>query len=396
MKKLLILGGAYSQVPAICRASELGYYVITCDYNPLNPGHKYANKYINISSTDYKNVLRMVEKEKIRGVIAYASDPAAETAAYISDALHLPGASFESTRTLSEKNLFRDFQRKNGFVVPDYCTFVLNDNLEDKIKNIVYPCIVKPVDCSGSKGVVKVDNKDSIIPAINNAIKTSRKGVAIAEAYIESELLQIHGDGIVFDGKLVFAALGDQRFINSAPIGSSYPSRASSKKLNMVLQEVQHVIDKTYFSEGGINIEARIDRKGRVFIVEIGARCGGNYIPQWVEASTGIDEMTILLQMACGDWHGLSNLDRKEENYVFQYIIGADKNGVFDRIEVAEDISSKVKYLFVHKTKGDKVEYYSNSSCVIGVAIIQFKTLDEMEYNISHIKEKIKVVLKGV
>ena len=44
MKKILMLGGAMQQIPAIKCAKELGYYVITCDYLPENEGHKYADK----------------------------------------------------------------------------------------------------------------------------------------------------------------------------------------------------------------------------------------------------------------------------------------------------------------------------------------------------------------
>ena len=91
MKKLFILGGAYSQVSAIKRAKELGYYVITCDYLPENPGHKYSDEYINISTTDSKKILSVCEEIEIDGIIAYGSDPGAVTAAYVAEKLHLKG-----------------------------------------------------------------------------------------------------------------------------------------------------------------------------------------------------------------------------------------------------------------------------------------------------------------
>ena len=52
MKKILILGGTYFQIPAIRYAKSKGYYVVTCDYLPSNPGHKLADEYYNISTTD--------------------------------------------------------------------------------------------------------------------------------------------------------------------------------------------------------------------------------------------------------------------------------------------------------------------------------------------------------
>ena len=51
MKKVLMLGGSLYQVYAIKEAVKMGYYVITCDYLPNNPGHQYAHEYYNVSTT---------------------------------------------------------------------------------------------------------------------------------------------------------------------------------------------------------------------------------------------------------------------------------------------------------------------------------------------------------
>ena len=97
MKKLLMLGGAMQQIPAIKQAREMGHYVITCDYEPTNPGHKYANEYYNVSTTDLKGVLNLAKELDIDGIVAYASDPAAPTAAYVAEKLGLPGNPYELT-----------------------------------------------------------------------------------------------------------------------------------------------------------------------------------------------------------------------------------------------------------------------------------------------------------
>lgn len=117
-KRILMLGGSYFQVPAIKYAKDSGYYVITCGNLPDNPGHKYSDEYYNISTTDREAILNLAIKIKIDGILAYASDPAAATAAYVSEQLGLPGNSYQSVKTLSEKDLFRDFLRKNNFNVP--------------------------------------------------------------------------------------------------------------------------------------------------------------------------------------------------------------------------------------------------------------------------------------
>ena len=107
MKRVLMLGGSLYQTYAIKEAVRLGYYVITCDYLPDNPGHQYAHEYHNVSTTDKEAVLELAKKLKVDGIVAYASDPAAPTAAYVSEKLGLPTSPYKSVEILSKKHLFR-------------------------------------------------------------------------------------------------------------------------------------------------------------------------------------------------------------------------------------------------------------------------------------------------
>ena len=87
MKKLLLLGGSAQQVVAIETAKRLGYETVLCDFLPDNPGQYHADKFYMVSTTDKNAVLEVAEKEKINGILAYASDPAAPTAAYVAEKL---------------------------------------------------------------------------------------------------------------------------------------------------------------------------------------------------------------------------------------------------------------------------------------------------------------------
>ena len=118
MKKILMLGGAKQQIPIIKTAKDMGYYVITCDYEPENPGHKLADEYYNVSTTDLDGVLELAKRLKIDGIIAYASDPAAPTAAYVAEKMGLPGNPYESVKLCTEKDLFRTFLKEHGFNCP--------------------------------------------------------------------------------------------------------------------------------------------------------------------------------------------------------------------------------------------------------------------------------------
>ncbi len=393
-KKLLILGGANAQTPAIIRAKELGYYVITCDYLPDNPGHRFSDKYVNISTIEKEKVLKLAEKENIQGIIAYASDPSAMTAAYVSDKMNLPGPSYSSVRLLSEKDLFREFQRKYGFYIPDFFSFDNLEQLQKEIENIKFPCMVKPVDSSGSKGITRVCRKEELLSALELALEYSRRKRVIVEEFIESPYHQLHGDGIVYNGKLIFLALGDQRFWHSVPIGSSLPSSIAEELMTEAKSEVARLIECSGYRMGGINVEVRITKDGKICIVEIGPRTGGNYIPQLMELATGEDEMTSVLKMAMGDFRR-SDIT-PHISYCFQYIIGSYKKGKFKTIFVDDYIKPKLVKLYVHKKEGEYIDEYENSSGVAGVALLKFDGLEEMEKDIKNIREHITVLTEEV
>lgn len=389
-KKILMLGGAYSQIPAIKYAKSVGAYVITCDYLPENPGHAFSDEYHNISTTDKEAVLELAKKLKIDAIVAYASDPSAPTSAFVSDALGLPGASYASVLTLAEKDRFRQFQKDHLFFCPDFFTVTSSD--DTACENwFDFPVYVKPVDSSGSKGVTKAVCSEEMLPAIKSALGYSLSGRVIVEQIIESPYHQLHGDGFVSNNKLVFLGLGDQRFHINAPIGTSYPSVLSMDQIEKVKRIVSEHIEKSGFSCGAINAEVRIDPHGNIVVLEIGPRCGGNYVPQLMQMSTGFHMVSAIVDAAIGV---VPDLSFSEDRYCFQYIIGSKVEGRFNSIRFSNEMAPKVKELYIHKKNAEPVGSYHNSSNVVGVAIMEFKNGDEMEEAIAHIKDHIRVILE--
>lgn len=392
-KRLLMLGGAWAQIPAIKRAKQLGYYVITCDYLPNNAGHQFSDEYVNISTVEKETVLQYAEQAGIDGIIAYASDPSAVTAAYVSERLHLPGGCYDAVNMMSEKDRFRAFQREHGFQVPTFFSVTAQSELEKVKEGISFPCVVKPVDSSGSKGVTKVETVAQLDEAAALALSFSRCGRAIVEEYIPSPYCQLHGDGIVYNGRLIFAALGDQRFYNAVPIGTSFPSKIDSALLHRAQEEASRFIACSGYECGGVNIEIRVTAAGEIYILEIGPRTGGNYVPQLMRLATGEDEVTAALQIAMGETPAIRM--PLGVNCCFQYIIGSRRNGAFQHIKIDEYTRGRLEELYVHKVSGDWLSDYHNSSEVVGVALIRFPDRQEMEASIGQIDRHIQVITKG-
>ncbi|MDQ0227131.1 ATP-grasp domain-containing protein [Metabacillus niabensis] len=387
-KKILMLGGSNAQVPAIKYAKAAGHHVITCDFLPDNPGHVYADEYYNISTINKEEVLTLAEKLEIDGIVAYASDPSAPTAAFVSEKLGLPGASYDSVKTLAEKDLFRTFLQKHHFNCPKFISVETLDYLKE-YEELNYPCFVKPVDSSGSKGITKVNSPKGIKEALEIAFSYSRVNRAIIEEYIDSPYNQLHGDGFVYNGELGFLGICDQYFKNNVPLFSKYPSSIGEELIEKVTTEISRLIKLVNYKNGAINVEVRVGDNQKIYILEIGPRSGGNYIPQLMQNSTGFNEIEAIIETAVGNH--LDFTFNKKKEYCLQYIIGANESGDFAGLSISDFLKERIRQLYIHKKIGEHIDSYENSSNVLGVAIANFKNDEELLDVAKNIHSHIKV-----
>ncbi len=379
-KKILFLGGAHSQLPAIKYAKSIGLKVITADYLPSNPGHKISDEYYNISTVDKERILELSKKIKIDAISAYASDPAAPTAAYVSEKMRLVGSSYKAVMTLSDKLLFRTFLKENGFKTPWYFGSEVLEDLTTK-----YPggkAILKPVDSSGSKGISLVNNIEDLKKNFPLAMKYSRSKHVIVEEFIERKGPQIHGEGFVLNGEIVFILLGDQVFSpsnNLIPYSTIVPSICHKDIMNEAHQLVKSAIEKVGFNTGGLNIEIIRDKHDHLYILEIGARNGGNFMPQLMKHATGFDLVKANIDALINEKIIPLNTKIILEHYT-QVILHAENDGLFVGIDIPDKLHSCIEEKHIYYRPGQIIKRYKDSGDVIGVAI--FKLREQEHLNI--------------
>lgn len=398
MKKILMLGGSMQQIPAIKRAREMGFYVITCDYLPDNPGHKYADEYYNVSTTDLDGVLKLAEKLKIDGIVPYASDPAAPTAAYVSEKLGLPGNPYDSVKLLTEKDLFRDFLAKNGFCTPKAKGYTDYETALSEIDGFKFPIMVKPVDSSGSKGVVKVYDKSGLKDAVDEALMYSRGKRFIVEEFIVKKGYQVSGDGFSVDGKLVFTSYGNELYSGKGTreyvaLGEFWPSMMTKEQKNKVDAELQRLITALGMKTSAYNIEVILDKDDNVYILELGPRNGGSYIPQLIEYATGVNLVDYALLSSVGQ--DCSDLKMAETvGFFSNYMILSTVSGKFEKLWFDEEFE-KNNLLDVYCTynNGDTVTAYQNTSHSLGTILFKANSFEEIKEITENIEKYYKVVV---
>ncbi len=404
MIKILLLGGSAQQIPAIECANRKGYYTILCDYLADNPGQHYADKFYCISTTDKKAILEVAKKEKIDGIVAYASDPAAPIAAYVAGKMELPGNPYKSVCILTDKSKFREFQKKYGFNLPNTGYYT---SIEKAIKDLPkynLPVLVKPVDSSGSKGVGIIEKNKNICTDIiklvlEKAFNYSRIKKIIIEEYVNMKGHQVAGDGFSVAGKLVFRCFGNDHFdstgINAlVPIAASFPYNMPEYVNNKIHSEIQRLLNLLNMNTCAYNFDIRINNNGDVFLMEIGPRNGGNYIPQVIKYATGIDMVEYTIKAAIGE--SCDSLQMiKPKGYWSYYAIHSQQAGNLIEIKIDKEIEKNYiieKYL--NYNIGDYVPSFVGSSAGLGILIMKFKNMNEMLEMMDHAEKWIEVIVE--
>lgn len=398
-KKLMLLGGIRYLLPVIKAAYEQGYYVITADYRPDNIAHKYSDEYVNVSIIDKESVLKAAKEKQIDGIMSFGVDPGVVSASYVQNQMGLPSfGPFESVEILQNKDKFRAFMAEHDFNVPKAKGYSdLKEALSDQ-DEFDYPIIVKPVDSAGSKGVTRVDDRSQLKKAVEYAFDKSLSGRIIIEDYIEKQGCSSDTDSFSVDGKLKFVSFNSQRFdVNASnpytPAAYSWPSTFTKEQEEYLTSEIQRLITLLGMKTNIYNIETRIGTDGKPYIMELTPRGGGNRLCEMLYYATGVDMITAMTRYIVGD--SVPKVEQKPYNgHWAEVILHADKDGVFDHLEIAKDLPAKVVEEDLWVSKGDKVNAFQGANDAIGTLVLSFMDRCEMEKAIGDISLWLKVVVR--
>lgn len=394
--RLLLLGAMPTHVPLIQRAKERGIYVITTDYIPENIGHKYSDEAYYVSTTDNDAVLELAKKCKVDGVMTFCSDPAASTAAYVSEMLNLPSSGYQAVSIMTHKEQFRLFLHKNGFNCPHFQFYDSIESAKLCINEFSFPFMVKPVDSSGSKGVAKVSDICELKFALADAFRYSRSNRIIIEEVIEPKGPQIHGSAFVLDGKVVFCQLGDHHFDpeinNLLPISTTWPSMRSKNELQFVKEELQRFISAVGYRQGGIDLEARINLKdNKLYLIEVGPRNGGNYIPTVMQYYSGVNLTDACIDAALG--LPIQLMESGGKKYYCYYVIHSKSDGILEKLCFSEQLLDHIVEEHKYASVGEMVYRGVSSQNTIGILVLGFDSYEEMLSVINNSEEHCRVAV---
>ena len=398
-KRLMLLGGIRYLLPVIEAAHKQGYYVLTADYLPGNIAHRYSDEYVNVSIVDKEAVLQAAIGKKIDGIMSFGVDPGVVSAAYVQSKLGLPAfGPFESVEILQNKDRFRKFLADNGFNVPRAKGFSSIGEALSDLSWFEYPVIVKPTDSAGSKGVTRVDDEAHLKAALEWAFHHSISGHAIVEEFIEKKGCSSDTDCFSVDGKLTFVSYSAQRFDAHAanpytPSAYTWPGTFTQKEAHYLTSEIQRLISLLGMKTLVYNIETRVDRNGKPYIMELTPRGGGNRLSEMLRYATGVDMITAVTRAMVGD--PIAPIEQRPYNgHWAELILHADKDGTFQSLEIRDDIPATLVERDLWVSQGDRVKAFNGANDAIGTLVLRFDRAEEMEAVVSQPEKWLKVITR--
>lgn len=398
----MLLGGLRYLLPVIEEAHKLGAYVITADYLPDNIAHKYSDEYCNVSIIDKEAVLAKAKELEIDGILSHAVDPGVVSAAYVAEQMGLPfQTSYKAACILQDKSLFRQFLMENGFNCPHARGYA---NAEDALKDVDYftwPVIVKPVDSAGSKGVTKVEVPEDLSQAIEIALASSISKNFIIEDFLEKEGFSAGSESFVVDGKLLYNGFYDQYFDNEAvnpytPSAEVWPSMMAIEYQEEIKRELQRLIDLLGITTGLFNVECRVCKNGKVYLMEVSPRAGGNRLSEMLNYAADVNinaaETRKALGLAVGHIH--------EPNYNGHYaikVLYSEQDGVFERIEIDETFRNEhVIEEEIRIKTGDKVDSFAGANAAFGTLFLRFNSREDLANALENQSTWMKIKLRSL
>lgn len=391
MKKMLVVGGGAYQVPLIKRIIESGYEAYCVDGNPNALGFQCATGYKHINVLDENACLEYAKELGIDAVMTYGATLTLPTVAYIGKKLGLPALPIDTAELSKSKYKIKKRLADYGCNIKgDF--FEMYSVEDSKNHKFTFPCVIKPSDGSGSKGVSLVYNESEIENAVQYAFDGARYGEFYAESLIDGE--EYSAEAFVSNGEIYVYAIVKTTFERLANGEISYghrtPSGLSYETEELIADEVKKAIKALNITMASVNFDVIISNDdGKPYIIDCGIRVGQNLIAShFVPLSRGVSIIDNTIKLALGE-----KVDAEPKfNKCIATRLLIYKPGTIVEIKPMDNIigTEGIVDVVMRKGVGDTQKEYREKSDTCGWVITTGDTPAEAEVNAINAKKMLE------
>ncbi len=308
-KRLLLIShhNSYRIAPYIKAAINLGLEVTIASEGQHSLVSEVANGlHIDFANTEstLKEILRENQRRSFTGILG-SDDQTVELAAHAAKALGLPHNQPQAALCSFRKDLARAQLSLAGCPVPIHCLLDLRLAIKKQMAGLPWPCVLKPLNMSASRGVIRVNSEDEFLtacerlkPIVGTAQGEFEQNHLLIEDYIDG--IEIAYEGFLHKGILNSITIFDK----PDPLVGPYfeetiyvtPSTLSAELQQRIKEVLQKACTAYGLTTGPVHAECRIDKNNNIWILEIASRTiGGDCARMLDNDNFGIEELAISL-----------------------------------------------------------------------------------------------------
>jgi biotin carboxylase len=395
MKSLVIIGAADGSVSTYQRARELGYATIAVDMRASAPAVEHADEFVQVSVRAPEQIAAaLLDRDDIVGVLSPASDVALPAQAWLTRHWNLPNPLPERAMQASvDKRVFREICTRLG--LPSYGSVAgtPGPELVKAAQQLRYPTLVKPVDSSGSRGVVACSGPGRLPSTFAEALSFSPSGQVVIEEFVDGDHFTV--EALVEDGRIAFHAVTERTvtpppyFVTSAHLlPASLPPSVDEQLVDML----NAVCADLGYRTGPLTLDAVLGRDGHLYLIEMGARMGGNGLAEVIEACHGVDVIGGMIAAAVGE---PMRLNPHAPKPTLVHILSSDRAGHLTAIEGVEQVLAmpEVTSLSLFAEPGDQVRAYEQAGYKLGQVVLSADTVAEVRDAETKIRGTLRFLL---
>jgi biotin carboxylase len=260
------------------------------------------------------------ERFPVDAVIPVDEDTAVVSAA-IAGALKLKHNPVDAAITAKNKHRMREVLERAGVQVPKFWRFSLDEDAREVAARVTYPCVVKPVFLSTSRGVMRADNEEEfagVVRRLDHIVsepKLSRRGGELKREALVEEFVpgfEVAVEGLVTNGEFQMLAIFDKPDPLDGPFFEETiyvtPSRLSQDVQRKIIETTSTAIGAMGLIGGTVHAELRVNEQGP-WVIEVAARSIGGLCAHALRFDEGVTLEELIIRHALGE--NVSNVQRE-------------------------------------------------------------------------------------
>ena len=369
-KYIMVIGGGLQQVELIKTGKRMGLGVIVTDGDSEAMGLGLSEYPRVMSTKDIEGTVRVAEemarRVEVVGVLTNGTD-VSRTVSAVAEVLGLPGIKRSVAELATNKVKMRKKLEEAGFGGVKFKGCMDLKEGYEAVEELGFPCVVKPSENMGARGVKRIDSKEDFRAGYELALGYSSVGEVIVEEYLEGDELSV--DALIEGGRVHILGIADRligRGEDFVEEGHILPTGKSGEVIEEVKRVMEGGVRGLGLDMGGAKGDIKVT-EGGVKIVELAARLSGGFMSGYTyRYATGSNILEWAIEIAMRGVLSGGEIERMMDMGFGG--VSMEKSiilptGVIEKIEGVAEAKAMdgVKHIFMNIQEGDWVKRARNN-----------------------------------